>query len=650
MFSLTTNAAVQHKIDGQALAPLAGPLKPGVTVRVKGVPLVDDRAETLVVEEFSVLAPNAVIKHGDKDGNMRAVDRPSIRQYRGYVEGVPESLVYLSINDKRKVSGLVVVRNRKFMMGSAQRNVRDVFVQEVDASSDFGLGRGFECGTDGSTSTVQPVAGMVPASLAFDAAPNAAPTGTQLTMLNLAVDTDTAMYNNFGHDTDAVEAFTIDLIGAMAVIYRRDLLTDVRLTYLGVRGASDPWAINPHAAGQSSTTALLELGDYWHNTPPTAANNRSVGLLLSGHYSGTPSNYSAGGVAWVDWLCNPEFFCDPNDPIDPWPAPFANHYGGPYAFCGGIGINASDRVVPDPDEDPDYFAQDDGYWALLQIAHEVGHVVQSRHTHCIDTSASPGLQPVDGCFNGESLNGCYSGTPTLPAVGGTIMSYCHFTFNGSDTRYTFGQDGELSEIVIDNMRSRLATKTPSGLSAITAPDSMNINTSNTASVTNTAGLTFDWTITNGIINSGQGTSSINFTATADPVQLQVVATNSGGCGITDFKSVTVNTITFDPPANVVATATSATSVQITWNSVTDATNYDVWRASAAGSYNFVGQVGNVLTYNDTTAVANTSYQYVVRAGDGAANWSTFSEDDVATTVIFTDPTLTVSSTKAKLVH
>ena len=100
------------------------------------------------------------------------------------------------------------------------------------------------------------------------------------------------------------------------------------------------------------------------------------------------------------------------------------------------------------------------------------------------------------------------------------------------------------------------------------------------------------------------------------------------------------------PTNVVATAASATSVDVTWTAAAGATSYRVYRSSNGTVFTLVGSpVSNSLT--DTTAIANTAYLYKVRAFNGGE--SPDSNVDLATTVMFTDPALT-TATRIKAVH
>ncbi|MEO0734467.1 MAG: M12 family metallo-peptidase, partial [Bacteroidota bacterium] len=72
-------------------------------------------------------------------------------------------------------------------------------------------------------------------------------------------------------------------------------------------------------------------------------------------------------------------------------------------------------------------------WSTMVIAHELGHLLGSQHTHaCVwngDNTA------IDGC-PGWTEGNC--ATPSLPVGGGTIMSYCHLRPVGINFLRGFG--------------------------------------------------------------------------------------------------------------------------------------------------------------------------------------------------------------------
>jgi hypothetical protein len=107
-----------------------------------------------------------------------------------------------------------------------------------------------------------------------------------------------------------------------------------------------------------------------------------------------------------------------------------------------------------------------------------------------------------------------------------------------------------------------------------------------------------------------------------------------GAGCPDYSSVAAPSA----PTGVNAIATTSTNVHVTWNAVTGATSYEVYRRNP-GSNTFALR-GTPLTtsYNDT-ASAGVAYLYRVRAVNAGGS-SADSTADPATTVMFTSDPLT----------
>lgn len=102
------------------------------------------------------------------------------------------------------------------------------------------------------------------------------------------------------------------------------------------------------------------------------------------------------------------------------------------------------------------------------------------------------------------------------------------------------------------------------------------------------------------------------------------------------------------PTGVTAAATGTTAVLVSWNTVAGASSYKVFRSSSGFSFTEITSTAS-STYTDNTASSGAAYLYMVRASDGASD-SGNSVADLATTVIFTDPTLTAQSTIVKHAH
>ncbi len=139
----------------------------------------------------------------------------------------------------------------------------------------------------------------------------------------------------------------------------------------------------------------------------------------------------------------------------------------------------------------------------------------------------------------------------IPAGNGTTDGTCTITVN-----VTSGLPGSyLNTIPIGALQTSNGNNTnpasatlivtcPVIVTTITAPVAVcALSTGNAASVPNAGvvGATYNWTITNGTITSGQGTANITWTAgTTSPVMLSVTVTTSPGCSATGSRQVTMN--------------------------------------------------------------------------------------------------------------
>ncbi|HEX8155075.1 MAG TPA: FG-GAP-like repeat-containing protein, partial [Thermoanaerobaculia bacterium] len=154
--------------------------------------------------------------------------------------------------------------------------------------------------------------------------------------------------------------------------------------------------------------------------------------------------------------------------------------------------------------------------------------------------------------------------------------------------------------------------------------------------------------------------ALPMTQTYSPITLTVAVSSSIGSSVTNVASVsgggdtnTANNTAYDPTSIVTipfvtATAQSGTRVGVTWNVISNATTYEVWRSVAKDTFT---QVATTISnaYVDTSVSPQKSYRYIVRAVQGAV-LGPFSQPDIATTVFFTDDPLIVGSTPPKAIH
>lgn len=107
-----------------------------------------------------------------------------------------------------------------------------------------------------------------------------------------------------------------------------------------------------------------------------------------------------------------------------------------------------------------------------------------------------------------------------------------------------------------------------------------------------------------------------------------------------------------PPTNLLATATSGTTVSLTWTAPTGSiSSYQVERSqSISGPYTTLSPNPTTTSVNDSTASAGIAYLYRVRAVYTAGGYSDYSTKDLATTIMFIDNPLVVGTTPINAQH
>lgn len=107
-----------------------------------------------------------------------------------------------------------------------------------------------------------------------------------------------------------------------------------------------------------------------------------------------------------------------------------------------------------------------------------------------------------------------------------------------------------------------------------------------------------------------------------------------------------HTVTGAPATNLVALTASTTSTSLTWTG--DAASYDVYRRDSDGGYALITTTSATSLVDGTGALSplnpNTTYRYRIVVVD------TNSNEDFATTVVFTDDPVTARSTGVKADH
>jgi hypothetical protein len=173
---------------------------------------------------------------------------------------------------------------------------------------------------------------------------------------------------------------------------------------------------------------------------------------------------------------------------------------------------------------------------------------------------------------------------------------------------------------------------------ISGPDGFNT----TRTMTTGTGTNFS-DVATGTYTVTAPTTSVSGSSYAPTAPSQNAVVNFG---TTTTVNVTYSLQGIAAPTNVLATAIAPTSVSITWNAA-GGTTCEVLRVAAGGVTATIGSSSSG-SLTDNTASANTAYLYKVRVT--APSVTGYSDPDLATTVIFTDPSLVAGTTVVKAAH
>ncbi len=369
------------------------------TLRLEGFQLESEGpAVALELERFRVFAPNArVVLHGPEGDTY--LPAPGNAYFRGRIDGLPESSAVISVLEAGGIRGLIFHDNRIWMLGNARgaNGPGDTLtVREIEGTEL--VGRPFQCSAG---SLPEP-----PAEPATAPAPERNAVVASYTA-RVAFETDDEYLALFGGNATAATNYIGDLVAYSSTIYEAEADFDWVIPSVSLWPSGDPWTQT--AAG--TLCMLLEFGRHWNDGNPMPGTPvRSNVHFLSGFSSG-------GGIAWRPAMCRGAFNYDHGGGC-PGLSPVNDNYGGAYGYSGGID---GDFDLNNPQS----------IWDIIVVAHENGHNMGSKHTHCyanIPDASHP--NPIDQCYGSEG--GCYSGSPSLPAgcpgssnYCGTIMSYCH---------------------------------------------------------------------------------------------------------------------------------------------------------------------------------------------------------------------------------
>jgi len=196
--------------------------------------------------------------------------------------------------------------------------------------------------------------------------------------LELAVEVDQHTRNTFSSNTTTTN-WAHAIIAGVSQVYASEVNLNISIVTTIIWETTDPYA----SYVNQSSSMLSALRNHW------TSNNGSISRDLV-HLMTKRNNTGTGGIAYLDVLCS-------------------NSWG--YAFSSALN-NTTNFNFPNPSYT----------WNLMVCSHEIGHNIESHHTHWCGWPGGP----IDNCADVE---GSCTNNPT-PQVG-TIMSYCHTTTSGS---------------------------------------------------------------------------------------------------------------------------------------------------------------------------------------------------------------------------
>ncbi|MCW3121728.1 MAG: C-terminal target protein [Flavipsychrobacter sp.] len=218
------------------------------------------------------------------------------------------------------------------------------------------------------------------------------------TQVNVFEVGDYAMYLTKSKSVTKVANFLTSLFNNQSAIYRNEGIM-INLKYMQVDSTTDAY--------QKITTASSgPFLDTFGKVTQSTLHGCDLALLASTALNG---GYGAlGGVAWLQSMCSKYN---------------SKSFFGPYGF---VDLDNSSTAVKFPTYS----------WDVEVLAHEMGHIVGSPHTHACVWNPPTRKTAIDGCYTLEGK--CSMPVPQYPAAGGTIMSYCHLTSTGINFANGFG--------------------------------------------------------------------------------------------------------------------------------------------------------------------------------------------------------------------
>ena len=364
------------------------------------IPISSTQMIEVDLEENKILADDFVATSQSSNGEQPFNYQPGL-YYKGKIVGYPNSLVAISFFDD-EIIGVFSYQNGtgSFVIGSyAPDETYGASSHIIYNDGQMLIQQNFDCHTD------EPTNNLPNANIANGNGGNFSSSNGNFGPIEIYIEADHKVYTDNSSNLTTANNFITGFFNVSATIYANSSI-DIVISQTTVWQTTDPYPSN------SSTNALDAFAQAKQNSF-----NGDLAHFISSINAGN------GGLAWVNVIC-----ADYN----------STSFYGPYAYSN---IDNSYSGFPTYS------------WTVVVFTHETGHNIASPHTHSCSWNSGNSTQ-IDDCGNiaSSSPGACYnSGSPIIPAAGGTIMSYCHLNAVGTNLNFNSQVEALMQSAVINSV-------------------------------------------------------------------------------------------------------------------------------------------------------------------------------------------------------
>ncbi|MDP6849846.1 MAG: M12 family metallo-peptidase [Planctomycetota bacterium] len=325
-------AASAHGVDGAetnldqhffswSVQSLELPATAGEDFQVSVV--LDDVFDTeLVLHPYSVRADNFAVWEQGPDGSLRAVAAPAISTYRGFIAGIPDSVVSANLHDGQlrasiflgEGNGMRVIQPLSEFEEGAANNLHVIYDtaelvpddqwvmaepliaegSEVPHANGTSVpGSGLQAPPSNNPGKTWGIPfGVSPAPGTLNGSGNGSGRAIDKTVA-IACDADFKFYQKNNNSTNQTVQDIEDIINDVEVIYQRDVSICWRVAAVVVRtsSSSDPYTSN------NASTLLNQVQSEWN------ANQTHIARDVVQLFTGRSVSGSTIGIAWLGVVC-----------------------------------------------------------------------------------------------------------------------------------------------------------------------------------------------------------------------------------------------------------------------------------------------------------------------------------------------------------